>query len=244
MKATEKIYDAIRICMENKDDNPNFGRINGLLTEFISANDTPKKPKNGPDIWKFVSKDAVRPVMNGVCYVPENRVAVATDAHVLLMSKPDYAEREAYTAINYKNTTLPAGIYNKKGERPKGVDESSKFPCVWAIFEGYETKPAQLNDWGMVEDAVKKAKIALKAKSANWACIEIMPDMWIKTDYVELMLTMPDRTKFRCRDCDNPEKFMLEYRDENYTAAFMPIIKPESNYKTTAETDGILTLVK
>ena len=71
MTATEKIYNAIRICMENKDENPNFGFINGLLTEFITANDTPKKPKNGPDIWKFISREMYRPVMCGVCYVPE-----------------------------------------------------------------------------------------------------------------------------------------------------------------------------
>ena len=245
MKATEKIYDALRICTENKDDNPNFGRINGLLTEFIIANDTPKKPKNGPDIWKFVGKDASRPAMNGVCYVPEKRAAVACDAHVLLISKPDYAERETYVEIRWGGNRLPAGIYNKKGERPEGIEKSNMtYPDAWSLFEGHETVRAPMNSRDAVADAVRKANVTLKSKAWKNAFIEVMPGMWMKSVYAELILSMPDWDRFLCRDCDNPEKFMLEYRDENYTAAFMSIIKPESDYETTVETDGILALVK
>ena len=245
MKATEKIYDAIRICMENKDENANFPKINQMLTEFITVNATPKKPKNGPDIWKFVSKETFRPVMAGVCYVPEKRAAVACDAHVLLISKPGYVERETYVEIRWGGKRLPAGVYTRKGERPEGIEKSSMtYPDAWSLFEGHETVRAPMNSRDAVADAVRKANVALKSKAWKNAFIEVVPGMWMKSVYAELILSMPNWTKFRCRDCDNPGIYQLEYEDENYTAAFMPIIKPESDYKTTVETDGILVLVK
>ena len=53
-------------------------------------------------IWKFVSKDKFKPAMCGVYMDPEEKAAVATDAHVMLVCHELYDQDKA-DMIVYKD---------------------------------------------------------------------------------------------------------------------------------------------
>lgn len=223
MKEKEKIYEAIRL-ISDIDMSVNAARAKALLQEFIIANDTPPRKSGKVDIWKFVDnpKKSVRPVMTGVCHIPSMKVAVASDAMVLLISKPDYAEREMNNAVRINGASEPCGIYRKDGTGVTKEDQSSDYPAfLTAIPDEKEQKPAQMNDREEVIKAVKEAKIALKAKTATKAAIQVAKGVWMSPGHAELMLAMPE-WKFTCDRAGQCYKPMV-YRDGNYTALFMPM---------------------
>ena len=223
MKETQKIYEAIRLLGEI-DMNFKATRAKALLQEFIIANDTVKK-SDKVDIWKFVGKGKYRPVMTGVCYVPSKKVAVASDAMVLLISRPDYVEREMNNAVRINGASEPCGIYRKDGTAVTKEDYSSDYPAFLSVIPKEETqKPAAMNDRDAVARAIKEAKIALKAKAASHAMIQVAEGIWMRPESAELMLTMPE-WKFAC-DKDMPGRRAVTYRDDNYTALFMPVMPP------------------
>ena len=62
-----------------------------LIREFLVDNDKSRKiKKNDLSVWNFVGNDLLRPVMNNVHYNHEDKVAVASDGHKLLVSHKDY----------------------------------------------------------------------------------------------------------------------------------------------------------
>lgn len=235
MKETQKIYDVLKI-LEEMDQNSQTYRAKQNLKAFLIANDTVKK-SDKVDIWKFVGKEKYRSVMTGVCYVPSEKVAMASDAYVLLISKPDYMEREMNNRARVKGQTVDCGIYRKDGTGVTKEYQTSDYPDCFAIIPKDETlEPARMNDREAVAKAVKEAKIAIKAKTAIRAMIQVAEGIWMRPESAELMLTMPE-WKF-ARDKDMPGKRAITHRDDNYTALFMPLLPPEK------ETDKILYLVE
>ena len=241
MKETQKIYDVLKI-LEEMDQNSQTDRAKQNLKAFLIANDTVKK-SDKVNIWKFVGKETFRPVMNGVCYIPSMKSAVACDMINMLISKPDYVERETNNGVRINGASEPCGIYRKDGTGVTKEDQPSDYPAFLSVIPKEETqKPATMNDRDAVAKAIKEAKIAIKAKTASRAMIQVAEGIWMRPESAELMLAMPE-WKFAC-DKAMPGRYAVTYRDDNYTALFMPIIKPESDYKTTVETDGILALIK
>lgn len=228
MKEKEKIYEAIRL-MSDMDMSVNAARAKALLQEFIIANDTPRK-SGKVDIWKFVDnpKKSVRPVMTGVCYIPSMKIAVATDSLAMLISKPDYVEREVNNGVRINGASEPCGIYRKDGTGVTKEYQSSDYPNFLSVVpDGKEQEPAQMNDKDVVVRAVKEAKIAIKAKTASLAMIQVTKGVWMRLEHAELMLTMPE-WKFTCDKERRNYKPMI-YRDENYTALFMPMMPHEDS---------------
>ena len=223
MKETQKIYEAIRLLGEI-DMNFKATRAKALLQEFIIANDTVKK-SGKVDIWKFVGKGKYRPVMTGVCYIPSKKVAVASDAMVLLISRPDYVEREMNNAVRINGASEPCGIYRKDGTAVTKEDHSSDYPdCFKIIPEDKLLTPAKMTGRDKVAVALKEAKIALKAKAASHAMIQGAEGIWMRPVSAKLMLSMP-RWEFMCAK-DQPGVKAISYRDDNYTALFMPVMPP------------------
>ena len=235
MKETQKIYEAIRLISEI-DMNFNATRAKALLQEFIIANDTVKK-SDKVNIWKFVGKEKFRSVMTGVCYIPSMKLAVASDMTNMLISKPDYVERETNNGVRINGASEPCGIYRKDGTGVTKEDQTSDYPAFLSVIPKEETqKPATMNDRDAVAKAIKEAKIAIKAKTASRAMIQVAEGIWMQPESAELMLAMPE-WKFAC-DKDMPGKRAVTHRDDNYTALFMPLLPPEK------ETDEILYLVE
>lgn len=235
MKETQKIYEAIRLISEI-DMNFNATRAKALLQEFIIANDTVKK-SDKVNIWKFVGKEKFRSVMTGVCYIPSMKLAVASDMTNMLISKPDYVERETNNGVRINGASEPCGIYRKDGTGVTKEDQTSDYPAFLSVIPKEETqKPATMNDRDAVAKAIKEAKIAIKAKTASRAMIQVAEGIWMRPESAELMLAMPE-WKFAC-DKDMPGKRAVTHRDDNYTALFMPLLPPEK------ETDEILYLVE
>lgn len=235
MKETQKIYEAIRLISEI-DMNFNATRAKALLQEFIIANDTVKK-SDKVNIWKFVGKEKFRSVMTGVCYIPSMKLAVASDMTNMLISKPDYVERETNNGVRINGASEPCGIYRKDGTGVTKEDQTSDYPAFLSVIPKEETqKLATMNDRDAVAKAIKEAKIAIKAKTASRAMIQVAEGIWMRPESAELMLAMPE-WKFAC-DKDMPGKRAVTHRDDNYTALFMPLLPPEK------ETDEILYLVE
>ena len=224
MKETQKIYEAIRLISEI-DMNFNATRAKALLQEFIIANDTVKK-SDKVNIWKFVGNPKKsRPVMTGVCYIPSKKVAVASDAMVLLISRPDYVERETNNGVRINGASEPCGIYRKDGTAVTKEYQASDYPDCFAIIPDERCQvPAGMTDRDKVAKAIKGAKIALKAKAVSHAMIQVAEGIWMRPESAELMLSMP-RWEFMCSK-DRPGMKAISYRDDNYTALFMPVMPP------------------
>lgn len=235
MKEIQKIYDVLKI-LEEMDQNSQSDRAKQSLKAFLIANDTVKK-SDKVNIRKFVSKDYSYPVMTGVCYIPSMKAAVACDMINMLISKPDYVERETNNGVSINGASEPCGIYRKDGTGVTKEDQTSDYPAFLSVIPKEETqKPAAMNDRDAVAKAIKEAKIAIKAKTASRAMIQVAEGVWMRPESAELMLTMPE-WKYAC-DKDMPGRRTVTYRDDNYTALFMPLLPPEN------ETDKILYLVK
>ena len=199
-------------------------RAKALLQEFIIANDTVKK-SDKVNIWKFVGKEKFRPVMNGVCYIPSMKAAVACDMINMLISKPDYVERETNNGVCINGASEPCGIYRKDGTGVTKEGQTSDYPAFLSVIPKEETqKPATMNDRDAVAKAIKEAKIAIKAKTASRAMIQVAEGVWMRPESAELMLSMP-RWEFMCAK-DQPSVKAISYRDDNYTALFMPVMPP------------------
>ena len=236
MKETQKIYDVLKILDEMEQQNSQTERAKQHLRAFLIANDTVKK-SDKVNIWKFVGKESYRPVMTGVCYIPSMKLAVASDMTNMLISKPDYVERDTNNGVRINGASEPCGIYRKDGTGVTKEDQTSDYPAFLSVIPKEETqKPATMNDRDAVAKAIKEAKIAIKAKTASRAMIQVAEGIWMRPESAELMLTMPE-WKFTC-DKDMPGKRAITYRDDNYTALFMPLLPPEK------ETDKILYLVE
>lgn len=204
MKEIEKVKEAIFIANYN-----GYQDIEKLLTEFMIAN-TPSVGKGKVDIWKFVYSYNYQPVLRGVFYNVDRKEAVATDTHVLLVSKPDYKEvdvnREVECAIGN------GAIYNKKGEAITGY-----YPNYLAVIP--RDMPAlKMTDRDAVIAAVNEYKVKIKAHTVTNVGIMVADGIYVKLEYVELMLRMP-KWEWSGRDDDRA----IVYKDDEYTMLVMPI---------------------
>lgn len=225
MKATNKIYEAIKL-LDSIEMNVQAEQAKQLLKEFIIANDTVKK-SDKVDIWKFVynPKSSVRPVMTGVCYVPSMKVAVGCDSINLLVSKPDYIERETNNGVRINGASEPCGIYRKDGTAVTKELQTSDYPAFLTVIPKEDMqRPAEMTDREKIVNAIKEYKIGKKAKTINHAAIQVASGIWMQPESAELMLSMPE-WKFTC-DKNSPGSRPVTYRDGNYTAVFMPLMLP------------------
>lgn len=97
--------------------------VQTLIQETI-VDHTPK-PKGKFDLWEYVANDELRPVLNGIYHDPINKVAAATDAHVLVVDRASFDENLV---------DKEKGDEMWKGKRP--VDKYGKF--IDGRFPSYE----------------------------------------------------------------------------------------------------------
>lgn len=109
MKSLRKLQDAYAKLDWAKDD-VNRGNYQGLdtllelikqeLNEFMVDNE--RTPKGEFNIWDWIANDDLRPVMNGVLHDKKRKMAVATNAHMLVADANVYDENKVYTGFAWE----------------------------------------------------------------------------------------------------------------------------------------------
>lgn len=208
----ELIAEAIKL-IENNGKDAAIAR----LKQFVLLN-TPKPKTSGKvKIYDWVYSDNIRPIMQGVYHDVENKVAVATDTRLLIVSKPDYVEQE----------DGQSKVILKNGDVQKG-----RFPDYRRVFP---KDVVEFNiDRAKIADMLARMKSERKIdKSVNYVAFNvgnIDAPMYIGVKLCKAMLTLP-AGKFYVSNSDGFNTRPLSYKsdDGNYEALFMPIY-PDMKY--------------
>lgn len=145
-------------------------------------------------------KDYKPAYLFGVYHDIKNKCAVASDAHIMVVSKSDYNESHA------------GKIISKAGEKINDVfpDYGKVIPVAGDIIE---------LDRKMIKNKVKQAKTHNKTTlSRTITGIEIYKDICLSVDACIRLLTMPKDMIFSWSG-----KWPLMGKNANYTAIFMPV---------------------
>lgn len=207
MKETNLLADAItaiKLC----DNETAIKRIE----QFIYIN-TPKTKSSGKvSIYGWANDEVgCRPMFDGVFHDAENKVAVASDTHVLIVSKPDY--REFADGKSH--------IIAKDGSEIKG-----KYVPYQKVIPSDDGRKELIIDRDKIANMLTKARAdkaadkACKYKSFNVGTKD--EPFYLDPKYCKLLLTLPVEGKFFVRNADSPMKYVSD--DGNYTALFMPML--------------------
>lgn len=186
------------------------------MKQFVLLN-TPTQKGGKVKIYDWVGKENYRPNLMGVFHDAENKVAVATDTHALIVSKSDYVECEE------------SHIVAKNGDEIRGryADYKSVMP---------DTDECLLFD--VDRDKIQRILTEYKAerkldKSVEYLAINIgSPDkpLYLTPGNCKLLLQLPDGDFFVVAgDGYKSRPLSYESADENYRAIFMPMYFPERN---------------
>lgn len=138
-------------------DTISYGEVNKELIVEKLMNivrlETPQAKGSKFDIFKFTSKDDLRPIMTGVFHDKGNKVA--SDSHILAVIKEDYDE------------SLEGQVVMKDGSLYKTATQSfgSKYPNYQSIYsdngERIKIDFAKVTEAYNAYKANKKAKVAM-----------------------------------------------------------------------------------
>lgn len=181
--------------------------------ESAIALNTPKVKNGGKvKIYDWVSKDKRLPQrIMGVFHDAENKVAVATDTHVLIVSKVDYNEDYA------------GRIIDKKGDDCKG-----RFPDYMRVIPKSEGKEILVNREhiaSMLSGMRAERKIDKSIEYLAFNVGDKETPCYIKPANCKLLLTLPEGKFFRI---DPSRPLLYKSNDGNYTALMMPVFVKEA----------------
>lgn len=169
MKNIDKIYKAIEL-----ETNP---EVKKLLKEFILDN-MPNPSKSKIQLKEFLSKDKeLRPALCCICMDNEAKVAVATNGHIMFVSKELYVDKGRHEAKT---------LCDEYGEV---IEDQLRYP-VWSGVLPKNTIPLRIKDG--LEELIKVAEADAKTngvKKVNEKVnIRVSEDRWVRLGYAKLML--------------------------------------------------------
>lgn len=124
MKSLEKLQTAIKAINFKNEDGSLDVALN-LLHEFMVDNESKQKRTTIKD---FRAKEKYRPAMCGIFHDADDKVAVATDGHVLLVSKSDYNEDFAGKTVDEYGNEIESKIPKYKSVLPCSLDNYQSYP--------------------------------------------------------------------------------------------------------------------
>lgn len=217
MTNLDLISEAIKMIERIDTEDVNKELAINRMKQFVLLN-TPQ-PKGGKvKIYDWVGKENYRPNLMGVYHDAENKVAVASDTHALIVSKSDYVECEE------------SHIVAKNGDEIRGryVDYKRVMP---------DTDECLLYD--VDRDKIKRILTEYKAerkldKSVEYLAINVGATdkpLYLTPENCKLLLQLPEGDFFVVAGDDYYKSRPLSYEsvDENYKAVFMPTYYPERN---------------
>lgn len=205
-------FDLISEAINFINGNNNEKAI-ARLNQFVALN-TPKVKSAGKlKLYDWVSKEEYRRNLMGVFHDAENKVAVATDTHVLLVSKPDYNEAHA------------GKIIDKNGD-----EIGLKFVSYQRVF------PKQLVDFAVDRDKIAEMLTKIKAerkidKKVQYKALNVGTQeepIYMSPSVCKLLLTLPEG-KFYKHATHITAPLTFESADGNYKALLMPVYCPDEN---------------
>ena len=216
MTNLDLISEAIKMIERIDTEDVNKELAINRMKQFVLLN-TPQ-PKGGKvKIYDWVGKENYRPNLMGVYHDAEDKVAVATDTHAIIVSKSDYVECEE------------SHIVAKNGDEIYG-----KYPNYKSVMP--DTDECLLYD--VDRDKIKRILTEYKAerkldKSVEYLAINVGATdkpLYLTPENCKLLLQLPEGDFFIVADGDYKSRpLSYESADENYKAVFMPTYYPERN---------------
>ena len=130
-KKLEEAYDRLN-WLKDQDFNKQeiitlVNHVQGLIQETI-VDHTPK-PKGKFDLWEYVANDEYRPVLNGIYHDPINKVAAATDAHILVVDSTLFDDNlfRCKRPVDKYGKFIDGRFPNYEKCIPEKTDEHEKF---------------------------------------------------------------------------------------------------------------------
>lgn len=219
MKNLDLISEAIKMIERIDTEDVNKELAISRMKQFVLLN-TPTQKGGKVKIYDWTGKEQYRPNLMGVFHDSENKVAVATDTHALIVSKSDYVECEE------------SHIVAKNGDEIQG-----KYPNYKSVMP--DTDECLLYD--VDRDKIKRILTEYRAerkldKSVEYLAINVgSPDkpFYLTPDNCKLLLQLPDGDFFIQANSQyggyNARPLSYESADDNYKAIFMPMRYPERN---------------
>lgn len=219
MKNLDLISEAIKMIERIDTEDVNKELAINRMKQFVLLN-TPQ-PKGGKvKIYDWVGKENYRPQLMGVYHDAENKVAVATDTHALIVSKSDYVECEESHIVAKNGDEIHGKYANYKSVMPD-TDECLLFDV----------------DRDKIQRILTEYKAERKLdKSVEYLAINVgSPDkpFYLTPENCKLLLQLPDGDFFIQANSQygdyNALPLSYESADDNYKAIFMPMHYPERN---------------
>lgn len=210
-------------------------------------------------IWKFVSKDNAKPELKGVYMDPEEKVAVATNANVMLVSHELYDESKAGMIVYKDGTSIRSGSRVKQSS---GLYVTVRFPR-WrsAIPQDfyYRGEPRKKNSDGFykevladawLKDRIKAATRLNNTKGFSNVAVYFAAHTWVDPHYAEMMMSWS-------KDgwcIKHNTRAIINQKDNGDLMLVMPVLtllnynEPEKHgisvYYTDEQKDTVMSVIK
>lgn len=202
-----------------KIDEHTISHIMNLIHEFMIDHEPTKK--NAFNIWDWIANDPLRPALNGVFHDGENKMAVATNAHMLVADADYYDESKVSGEFRSFGRCMPIDKYGKHIE--------GRFPNWKAVI------PPQTDEWVLhhidlkeLDAYIKKCNTYMKlngmtGKRPKMAVYKV-GDVWLAADYLKMFVIATDGNVY-IKSYDKPAVYWGDKR----TALLMPMYIPEED---------------
>lgn len=217
----------------NKLEEGSFHLAMQYLHEFIVDN-TPT-PKGVFNIWDWTVNDPYRPVMSGVFHDKENKVAVATDAHMLVVCKESFDESKVDVDGFYIGSGSKVITYRPIDKYGKFMDY--RFPNWQAVIppkDGYLQEHVSLE---VLDEYLKKCRAFIKLE--GYGKRKPIPlykvgNVWLHAEKLRKFIVASDG-KVMVKSNDRP----IVYWGEKRTVLLMPMLVEDKNLLPEALEQGL-----
>lgn len=193
--------------------------IMDLIHEFMIDNE-PKK-KNAFNIWDWTANDPLRPVMNGVFHDIESKMAVASNAHILVADSECYDESKVSGEFQSFGRCMPVDKYGKHIE--------GRFPNWKAVI------PQQTDEWTLhhidlneLSEYIKKCNTYMKLNGMTGKyskqVVYKVGTTWFLADYLRMFAIATDGDIY-VKSHDKPAVYWGDKRK----VLLMPMYLPEED---------------
>ena len=163
--------DLIDLLERIKENRTTLELVGRDLENYIRKNTIISNSKSKFDMYKYTTKDKMRPAMTGVFFCEGYKVA--TTAQILVYKKEEYSSE------------LEGKIVNKKGEIVDAVFPRWKSVIPTKISEDYEIEL----DFKAIDAAIKESKLNKKVNKLNKEdCLISLNKVLFKTYMFELFI--------------------------------------------------------
>lgn len=238
---TKKLQDAYQKLGWVQDDvkcgsgveESTISYIKQLIQEFIV--DCEPKKKGKFNIWDYTVNDPIRPVFGGIFHDSENKVAVATDAYMLVACKESFDESKVDVDGFRLGSESKVITYRAIDKYGKFLDY--RFPDWKAVIppkDGYLQDHVSLED---LDEYLKKCRAFIKLE--GYGKRKPIPlykvgNVWLQAEYLRKFIIASDG-EVMVKSNDRP----IVYWGEKRTALLMPMLVEDKDLLPEALEQGL-----